>query len=144
VVPLDVNPSVRPNLTVTMWVKTIDLLPGIPGLYKTFGHDDGGYDRVFGLDNRDGPYRWAAFTGGISGGITDDTGIPVSGEWTFLAAVWEAAEDGSATIRFHANDSFIEEPVANTESSLTTFAIGSIRPDNFTEGFQGLIDEVRV
>src|SRR5690606_15419577 len=30
------------------------------------------------------------------------------------------------------------------ESSLTTFAIGSIRPDNFTEGFQGLIDEVRV
>lgn len=27
------------------------------------GHDDGGWDRAIGLDNRGGPFRYSAFTG---------------------------------------------------------------------------------
>lgn len=143
VIPIDINPTVYPDLTVTMWARADETIVNTPGRYKTFGHDDGGWDRTFGLDNREGNFRWAAFTGGVGPGPTDTTGTPLTSEWTFLAAVWDTAPDGMATVRFHADDLSITEPLNNTPGQ-TTAAIGSLRPDNFAEGFVGLIDDVRI
>jgi hypothetical protein len=99
------------------------------------------------LDNReDGVFRYAAFTGGARPGPTLDTGTPVSSDWTFVAAVWDTdgAGAGSHTIRFHAGENWVTEPLTNTTSAHTTSAIGNLRPDNFNEGWQGLIDEVQI
>ncbi len=142
VIPLDINPNEYPQLTVTMWVRPDEFIVDAPGLYKTFGHDDGGWDRTFGLDNRQGEYRYAAFTGGAGPGPTAATATEVTEDWTFLAAVWDS--DAGPTVRFHANDDFIEEPLNNTPSVHSESAIGNLRPDNFAEGWQGLIDEVQI
>ena len=139
VIPIDINPDVLPQLTVTMWVQPDSAIVDAPGLYKTFGHDDGGWDRTFGLDNRNGEYRYAAFTGGAGPGPTTTTGTEIVDDWTFLAAVWDTNE-----VRFHADENFVTEGLTNTPSAHTTSAIGNLRPDNFSEGWQGLIDDVRI
>ena len=152
VVPINANPSVYADMTVTMWVKADASIAGTPGLYKTFGHDDGGWDRTFGLDNREGDYRWAAFTGGAGPGPTPATSTPVTDEWTFLASVWNTDDpaDGFNSVTFYAgrqgeaNASTGALPLTNTPSGHTTSAIGNLRPDNFAEGFVGLIDNVTI
>ena len=151
VVPINSNPSVYPDMSVTMWVKADASIVGTPGLYKTFGHDDGGWDRTFGLDNREGDYRWAAFTGGAGPGPTPATDTPVTDEWTFLAAVWNSddPEAGFNSITFYTGGptgplASIKRPLTNTPSGHTTSAIGNLRPDNFAEGFVGLIDNVTI
>ncbi|MCA9266507.1 MAG: LamG domain-containing protein [Planctomycetales bacterium] len=147
VIPIDINPDVMPQLTVGMWVKSDTTQAATPGLYKTFGHDDGGWDRTFGLDARDfccdiipGSYRWAAFDGGVAGAPTATTGTPVTDQWTFLAAVWDA---DTATVRFHADGNSISLPATPT-NGFGLASIGSLRPDNFAENFVGLIDDVFV
>ena len=144
VIPIDINPAVLPQLTVTMWVKADENIPQSPALYKTFGHDDGGWDRTFGLDHRGGDFRWAAFTGGDPPGPTQETGTPVTSEWTFLAAVWNSEAVGGPMVRFHAGENHIVEPLTDTFSGHISAAIGNLRPDNFSEGWRGLIDEVQI
>ena len=144
VIPLDINPKVVPDLTVTMWVKPDAGIVNAPGLYKTFGHDDGGWDRTFGLDNRGGEFRYAAFTGGLRPEPTPATATPISAQWTFLAAVWDTDEDGLASVRLHADGNFVDEPITNTFSGFFEASIGNLRPDNFNEGWVGLIDEVQI
>ena len=154
VIPININPDVFPDLTVTMWVKADASVPGTPDQYKTFGHDAACLCRAFGLDARqglpfpeDGPFRWGAFTGGAVDFITTpDTGTPVTSDWTFLATVWttdEAVLNG-ATVRFHANGNHVTETAINSSFGSLEASIGSIRPDNFNEGWHGLIDEVQV
>ena len=149
VVPVDSNPAVHTDMTVTMWVKPDQSIVDSPGLYKTFGHDDGGWDRTFGLDNRQGEFRYAAFTGGAGPGPTASTGATVDSDWIFLAAVWDTDGETNGTdpltsVRFHASDLWVTEALNNTPSVHTTSAIGNLRPDNFNEGWVGLIDDVRI
>ena len=147
VIPLDINPDVLPELTVTMWARPDESIIDTDPLYKTFGHDDGGWDRSFGLDNRIvccdpvGPFRWAVFTGGAAPGPTQETDTPVTNDWTFLAAVWDT--DGGE-VRFHVNENSIVEPLTETFSNHQDSAIGNLRPDNFSEQWFGWIDEVRI
>ena len=147
-IPINFNPSVQPDMTVTMWVKPDQSAIDSPSLYKTFGHDDGGWDRTFGLDNRQGEYRYAAFTGGRAPGPTATTGEPISNDWTFIAAVWDTDGEvtglGETSVQFFANESTILQALNNTPSIHTNATIGSLRPDNFAEGWRGLIDDVRV
>jgi hypothetical protein len=138
IVPIDINPDVIPEMTVTMWVRPDASIVNSPSLYKTFGHDDGGWDRTFGLDNRNGPYRYAAFNGN---GITQDTGTPVTGDWTFLAAVWSSDD---LTVTLYANENSVTEDLLETFSAHVDAAIGNLRPDNFSEGWRGWIDEVQI
>lgn len=67
VVPLDINPSVSPQLTV---ITVFSSDTAAPELRKLYGHDDGGYDRVAGLDSRGGDDNYVVF-----GGNADVVGI---------------------------------------------------------------------
>jgi hypothetical protein len=146
IVPIDLGPEEYPDLTVTMWVKPDESIIDSPGLYKTFGHDDGGWDRTFGLDSRNGEFRYAAFTGGAGPEPTETTGVPITSDWTFLGAVWDTDEDDDTvgTITFYVNQEVVSEPLNNTSSAHLEAAIGNLRPDNFNEGWVGLIDDVRI
>ena len=145
IVPLDVGPSDYPDLTVSMWVKVDPSVVDSPGLFKAFGHDDGGWDRGFGLDNRQGPYRFAAFNGN---GITPETATPITEEWTFLAAVWDTEDEvdplaSPATVTFYVGGNSVSQPLVNGLGQVDA-SIGAVRPDNFAETWRGLIDEVRI
>lgn len=144
IVPININPDQLPQLTLGAWVKTSSLAPG---LRKVMGHDDGGWDRTIGLDTRDnGVFRYTSFIG--TGAPVPDTPEPTStDDWTFLAVAYD---QDAATLAL-----YVDLDVATTDDPLTvveaaasfgpgwpTAAIGDLRPDTASEGWQGSIDNV--
>ncbi len=142
IAPLDINPDTYPQFTMGAWVKTVNLAPG---LRKVLGSDDGGWDRTIGLDDRNGPFRYGAFTGS---GISLGTPGPVStNNWTFFAATYD--RDTAEMTVYVDLDSTTQEPLngavtsdANFGPGATTVSIGSVGPAGNGEGWEGLIDNV--
>ena len=143
IAPIDINPGTEPVLTMGAWVKASNL---DPGLRKVMGHDDGGWDRTIGLDNRepDFTFRYTSFTG--DGPPVTDLPEPTSeDDWTFFAATYDDPA-GTVTVFVDLDSTTTDDPVvAITEPALfnigqDTFAIGSLRPDNTTEAWVGFID----
>ncbi|MCK7510418.1 MAG: hypothetical protein MZV70_44450 [Desulfobacterales bacterium] len=58
-VPLDINPSKYPRLTIGAWARN----KASGSLQPLVTHDDGGYDRQIGIDHRGGGFGWSAFCG---------------------------------------------------------------------------------
>ncbi len=138
--PVDINPDVIPELTMGAWVKPSSLTSG---LRKIMGHDDGGWDRTIGLDNRETTFRYSAFTG--THPLIGTPGPTSTEDWTFIAAVYDnPANEVTLYLDLDATtlgDSLVSvtEPTM-MGSGLTSVAIGSLRPDNANEGWEGLID----
>ena len=145
VAPIDVNPGVIPEMTMGAWVKTADLTPA---LRKVMGSDNGGWDRTIGLDNREGDFRYTAFTG--DGPPVVGTPTPANtDDWTFLAAVHSQASNEITVYVDLDSSSTDDDPVAVTEPTLfnasrTDLSIGSLRADNANEGWIGAIDNAFV
>jgi len=145
VAPLDINPDQIPELTMGAWVKTSTLSPG---LRKVMGHDNGGWDRTIGLDNRNGDFRYTSFIG---------NGRPVLGtpgpenidNWTFLASVYDQeVKEVTVYVDIDASTTDDDLVVVTEPASFglgqNTLSIGSLRPDNGSEGWVGLIDNAFV
>ncbi len=140
--PININPDVLPNLTMGAWVRPTSL---VPDLRKVIGQDDGGWDRVIGLDNRSGPFRYTGFTGFGPG--PEELPAPTSTEqWAFIAAAYDefgllmtiyvdtdANTVGDDLFSIDVNDTFFLGGVETT-------AIGNIRADQLVEGWVGYID----
>jgi hypothetical protein len=143
--PLDVNPAVMPQMSWGGFVRTNTL---IPGLYKVLGHDNGGYDRVLGLDTRPaGLMHYSSFLGT---GVSPGTSTPLNtGDWTFVAATYDDTA-GITTVYVDLNaattgDALVTESAASAfNPGFNTFAIGGLRPDVITESWDGAIDNVFV
>lgn len=131
-VPLDINPSRFPELTIVAWARA----DSIGGTRQLVSHDDGGFDRSLGIDSRGGVDEgWSAFAG--TGGVVG--GRPVEpGEWTFLAAVYEGL---IKRVRLHVDDE-VYEKAGRTQSGERHLRIGS--NPGFGEFFAGAIDDVRI
>lgn len=132
-----------PEVTMGAWVKTSTLSPG---LRKIIGCDDGGYDRVLGLDTRQPTgFGYMAFLGtGVMGGGP----APVSTEqWTFVAVTYDQPNNQAKL--YVGLDAAAVTPlavsVATTNfggSSRGNTSIGSVDPNGAGEGWQGSIDNV--
>lgn len=151
VVPVNVNAAVIPKMTWGAWVRTDTLTNG---LYKILGQDNGSWDRVIGLDNRNpATFRYTSFTGDDAvnnSGPVENTPVPVSTTaWTFIAASYDQTAK-TATLYVDLDASTTGDAlVAVTEPAgfgfgSTTFAIGAIRPDINAEPWDGAIDNVFV
>ncbi len=138
-VPIDINPAALPQVTFGAWVnaEVADLV--IRGIIS---HDDGDFDRGFGVDTRVGDgstAAWCMFTG-LGGAFNGhcNGGVAV-GAWTFLAASYNQVTGAAA---FMVNDVYFE--YASNEflgpSVLMNTTIG--RNPNFDFPFVGLIDSV--
>jgi hypothetical protein len=87
-IPINVNPSVVPNMTWGVWVKPSALTAGTAGsqVRDILSTDDGIWDRALAVDNRfAGGGSYAAWNGVWAQSL----GTPVTTNWTFLAAVYE-------------------------------------------------------
>jgi hypothetical protein len=142
VAPIDINPTVRPRFTMGAWVRPD---PIGNGLYKILGHDNGGWDRTIGLDERElGGFRWTAFHGN---GTIPNTPAPTFNQWTFIAATYD---NTTATMTLYVDlnaSTLADSPQAFTQGTtfnpgFSTVAIGNIRPDNLSEPFFGLMDNI--
>lgn len=143
VAPINIGPASLPQLTMGAWVKTASL---DSGLRKVIGHDDGGWDRVIGLDNRYNSFRYTSFVG--NGSPLEGTPEPISTDvWTFIAATYDQ-NINSLSFYTDLDVSTTADPLVVVESATgfgagwPTTAIGGVRPDNADEGWQGLIDNV--
>jgi hypothetical protein len=142
--PININPDYIGTLTMGAWVRTTTLAPT---LRKIMGHDDGGWDRTIGLDDRGGPFRYTSFTGS-NPGPAELPGPRSTNEWTFVAATYD---DLSLTLTVYVDvdantvgDELASATVTDAffQFGQDTTAIGSLRPDNGDEGWIGYIDNV--
>ena len=117
------------------------------------GHDNGGWDRAIGIDNRGNggltTHHYTAFAGRDAFPLTDPPATPVSTEdWTFFAAVYDQVEatvtsyidmDASTT-----GDSLLTASVTTTMGEgLGNLGIGAISATG-NEFWNGVIDNVFV
>ena len=132
-VDFDLNSDVLPQCTLVTWARHT----GDPsGVKQVLSHDDGGYDRSFGLDDRGGQWGWSCFAGsqGVLGGF------PVKpGEWTFLAVVYD---EPAQTTTFYAGEEKAEVRDARSGSGLESLNLGA--NPSYGEFFTGDIEPVMV
>ena len=94
-IPLDMNPLSLPQVTFGAWVNADVADAVIRGIIS---HDTGDFDRTLDVDTRGGGVQWCFFLGGAFGGGSCG-GAVVPGEWTFLAARYDAvANIGALTV----------------------------------------------
>jgi hypothetical protein len=111
------------------------------------GHDNGGWDRAIGLDERGGAFHYTAFTGGDRYPLTEPPSTPTSTEdWTFVAAAFDELAD-NVTFYVDLDASTTTDPLASASAlsihggGAAEFAIGSLSPTG-GEDWNGLIDNV--
>lgn len=137
VVPININPDVLPEVTITTWVRSDD---GEGVVISNDRQDSAGFDRTLGIDFRGGGIGWSAFAG--TGQVVGF--IPVAvGEWTFLAVVYDQT---NGTVKVYVNDQSFEG-TGTLSNGFDTTTIGTNPgfkvsfPQNY---FEGAIDEVRI
>lgn len=87
--PINVSPSLMPNLTMGAWVSTTTAALG--GILSADDSSPGDYDRHLGIDNRNlqgastGSLGYAAFGGGNDNSHVLNSGIAPTAAFTFLA-----------------------------------------------------------
>jgi len=115
-VPLDISPSVNPNITIfTVFNSTT--ATNAP-YRKIYGNDDGGFDRTIGLDNRSGTNNFTYFGG--SG---------VNNYFTLAANTYYLSSHTYSTTNFNGwingTQQVTNGPV-NNSNGYTTLSLGSL------------------
>lgn len=131
-VPVNINPDAMPQMTMAAWVRA-DRAASSRG--TVISHDNGGFDRTIGIDDRGGGLGWSAFIG--SGSVLGYRPVSV-GEWVFIAAVYD---QNAKKVRLHVNDAVYEKE-GTLSSGLNYIHIG--HNPTYGENFAGVIDEVRI
>lgn len=127
--PVNINPGPYPKLTMGAWAKATS----VAAVRQVISHDDGGYDRSLGIDNRGGGLGWSAFsgTGAVLGYKTVTTDL-----WTFLAVVYDQT---AATVKLYVDNQVVSE-TGSLGSGWNYIRIGS--NPSYGEYFIGAIDNV--
>ncbi|MCA8967705.1 MAG: PEP-CTERM sorting domain-containing protein [Planctomycetes bacterium] len=135
VVPIDINASALPALTMGAWVNADTYGSGSAG--KVLSHDNGSFDRSLGIDFREGtgsspPPEYAAYSGvGVAQG-----GAVGFGTWQFIAVRYDGT---SMTLDVDGARRTVADST-DLDIGLTSTWIG-VNP-TFGEFFDGLIDNV--
>jgi hypothetical protein len=132
--PVDIRQSTIPQLTMTAWASLRDSTrTGWGG--RVVSHDNGGFQRTFGVDTRGGGFGWSAFAG--TGEVLGYHPVTFD-EWTFLAVTYDLINE---SVTLHVNDqSYSKEGICG--DALDFIRIGS--NPTYGEYFGGSIDEVRI
>lgn len=136
-IPVDINPELMPQLTMTAWARADNDPPKSWPVMQVISHDNGGYDRSFGIDFRGGGAGWSAFSG--SGGVLGYHPVEI-GKWVFLAVVYD---QDAETVTLHVNGSKYKEK-GRLGSGYNYCFIGDNPIPHMSEYFAGVIDELRI
>ena len=128
--PVDINPAVVPNLTMSAWVYPTDYGGGGHGGHanrrQVVTHDNGGYDRALLIENN----NWGVFTGG---NCWNATSVDLN-TWQHIAVVYS-----TTNIKFYKNGvEYVFGSAGTCGHSDNLLWIGD-NPD-FDEDFPGTID----
>ena len=129
--PIDVDPSVMPQMTWGAWVLPAALNP----IRAVLSSDNGGFDRDIDLDFRGGSTSWSAFTGN---GVLGSGVAPTFAGLVFVAGVYNQFAN---SLTFYVNGNSFTT-TTSFGSSQSIFDIGN--NPGFGEFYSGLIDNVFV
>lgn len=133
--PVNINPIPMPQMTMAAWVKTEDDTK----IRKAICHDNSGYDRCIGIDNRQGGEGWSCFAG--DGKILGYDAITID-KWTFIAAVYDQM---AGTVKLFVDGSTYEKKAKLVGGGNEFILIGANGSTTLQrEYFMGAIDEVRI
>jgi len=119
-IPFNLSPGANPNITVFTVFSTEEVPRGT--LRKLYGHDDGGYDRATGWDDRALPVKFVFFAGSGAKAYFDPT--PRSA--TITSDIWTPT-----TFSGYVNGQQRQLNVAQSASAgQATMALGGIRPNS--------------
>jgi hypothetical protein len=130
-VPVDINPSTFPKLTMGCWAKVASTWP----LQQVLTHDNGDFDRSLGIDLRGAGVGWSAFcgpTGQVLGAMQG-----YMNTWTFVAVVYDQV---AQTVKLMLDNQTITKAGASLGSGLNELYIGA--SPLFAIFFAGVIDNV--
>lgn len=126
----NINPSNTPELSMVAWVKSDFSKKQM----VVFSHDDGGYDRTFTIDDRDGGYKWSAFASDVFGAK------PVNAkEWTFVAVVFNQNTE-QVIVNINGES---KKWSSTADEGNEYFYLGASTWSDGSGYFSGLIDDVR-
>ncbi len=128
-IPVNINASLHPRLTMGAWVKVDNATP----IRQVLSQTDGCFDRSFGIDSRGGDSGWSAFSG--TGEVLGAQPVVV-GQWTFIAAVYD---QNASLVTFYVDDKKLTEAGTLTDG-FSTVRIGS--SPIFGEFLAGTVDNV--
>ena len=131
-VPLNVNPSQRPRLTMGAWAKAIASNP----VRQVLSSDNSGYDRSLCIDSRGGGIGWSAFCG--SGAVLGYATVEVD-QWVFLAVVYDQV---AKTVKLYVNDQVLTKTGVTLGEGHILLHIGT--NPIVAEYFKGMIDNAFV
>jgi len=130
-IPVNINPSVLPQMTMTVWARADNDLRSMTVL----SHDNIDFDRTIDTDNRGGGVGWSAFSG--TGAVLGFEPIVV-GEWVFIAVAYN---QNAKTVKLYVNNSKFEKE-GDLGEGWDFMQIG--KNPSFDAFFEGAIDQVRI
>jgi hypothetical protein len=129
--PIDINPGKLTQLTMVAWVNPNNDSP----IRQVISHDDGGFDRSLGIDERGGGAGWSAFMG--SGEVLGYHPV-TTGKWVLVAVVYNQAD---STAKLYVNEAVYEgKGICGTGHEYTYMGSNP----SYGEFFSGAIDDVRI
>jgi hypothetical protein len=125
-VPININPTQQPRLTMGAWVRAA----AADSFRPVLSHDNGGCDRSLGIDWGG---SWMAYCG--SAGAVDGNAV-VTDTWVFLAAVYDQAAE---TVKLWVDDKVFTKTGASLGDGHDYLDIGKSPLGYY---FSGTIDNV--
>jgi len=129
-VPLNINPSCYPRLTMGAWVKPSSTNP----IRQVLSCDNGGYDRSLDIDYRGGSSGWSAFCG--DGGVLGSL-FAAPQYWILVAVVYDQP---AGTVKLYAGGHYPLSKAGHLGEGTSEVSIG--KNPIFGEFFHGAIDNV--
>lgn len=138
-VNLDINPDVRPALTLSAWVRYLPLPDAGENLiYQVISHDDSGFDRSLGIDYRSEQGQgWSMFAGDQS--VLGAHAVS-AGEWVQLTSVYDQSTKLAV---LYVNGQEVSRSTEATLGAGYDYLLIGANPA-FVEHFPGDVDEVRI
>lgn len=136
--PININPGVYPALTVSVWARFLPSSNPDGGVYQVVSHDNGGFDRSIGIDDRSsGGFGWSSFAGSAE---VLGARPAITGAWVQLTTVYDQA---ASSARFFVNGQMVASSNSATLNEGEEFLLLGSNPA-FVEHFPGDIDDLRI
>ena len=135
-VPLNINPSEMPQMTMAVWVKAEK---GSVVVRQIIGNDNDEYDRTIVTDFRGGGKGWSCFAGD---GRVLGYDLVVANKWTFVAAVYD---QDAGKVKLFVDGSIYEKDGKMVDKGTDFLLIGArVSVEQQDHRFNGTIDEVKI
>jgi len=132
--PVNINSSALPELTISVWVNPEQQGTSHRDRHMIWTHDNLGYDRSLQIESGD----WSVFAGGP---INWATGVRADiNTWQNIVVVYSSTD----VAIYRNGQQYLRGSAAEPSDGENIITVGRYPSDDYSEGFLGAIDDVRI